>query len=155
MPAAKRKASRHAVAGLLAKGKVSLPVASSAPSRVRDGMLFNFECPAPVPCRLSSPAEQTSPKAPLTRNQLSKFIGNPFRDGPGPGQNNDSQHQGNEEEHGVENLDGLVMHVTFAAIQTQFQHAQTNESDGDEVNEHQGSAFGRIHAIKHFPPVAV
>ena len=55
----------------------------------------------------------------------------------------------------MENLDRLVMHETFAAIQTEFQHAQTDESDGGEVNEHQGSALGRIHAIKHFPPAAV
>ena len=36
MPAAESKASRHAVAGLLAKDKVSLPVASSVPSHGRD-----------------------------------------------------------------------------------------------------------------------
>ena len=37
MPAAKLKASRHAVAGLLAKGKISLPVASFVTLSGRDG----------------------------------------------------------------------------------------------------------------------
>ncbi len=42
------------------KSKVSLPVASSAPARVRDELLFNFECPARAPCRPSSPAAQAT-----------------------------------------------------------------------------------------------
>jgi hypothetical protein len=55
------KASRHAVTPQLRpQGKVSLPVASSAPARVRDELLFNFECPARQPCRPSSPAEQAT-----------------------------------------------------------------------------------------------
>ena len=59
IPAAEAKASHHAVTPQLRpKGKVSLPVASSAPSRVRDDLLFNFECLVRVPCRSSSPAEQ-------------------------------------------------------------------------------------------------
>jgi hypothetical protein len=49
MPAAKGKASRHAVAGLLAKDKISLPVASSTPSRMRDETHFNLS--VPLPCR--------------------------------------------------------------------------------------------------------
>jgi len=49
---------RHAPAS--PQGKMSLPVASSAPSRVRDELLFNFECPAREPCRPSSPAEQAT-----------------------------------------------------------------------------------------------
>ena len=59
MPAAERQrqpSCRHAPAS--PQGKVGLPVASSAPSRVRDELLFNFECPAREPCRPSSPAEQ-------------------------------------------------------------------------------------------------
>jgi hypothetical protein len=47
------------------------------------------------------------------------------------------------------------MREAFAAIQTEFQHAQADESDGGEENERQSSALGRIHAIKHFPPAAV
>ena len=61
MPAAENKGQppcRHAPAS--PQGKVSLPVASSAPSRVRDELLFNFECPAREPCRPSSPAEQAT-----------------------------------------------------------------------------------------------
>ena len=58
MAAAKAKASRHAVTPQLRpQDKVSLPVASSAPSRSRDELLFNFECPFREPCRSSSPAE--------------------------------------------------------------------------------------------------
>ncbi len=46
MAAAKAKASRHAVTPQLRpKGKVSLPVASSAPSRGRDELLFNLSVP--------------------------------------------------------------------------------------------------------------
>ena len=59
--ACKRKgqaARRHATAPPL---KVSLPVASSAPSRVRDELLSNFECPSRAPCRPSSPAEKQRP----------------------------------------------------------------------------------------------
>jgi hypothetical protein len=46
MSAAESEASRHAITGLLAKGKVSLPVASSAPSRVRDETHFNWSVPS-------------------------------------------------------------------------------------------------------------
>jgi hypothetical protein len=61
MAAAKAKASRHAVTPQLRpQDKVSLPVASSAPSRVRDELLFNFECPAREPCRPPSPAAQAT-----------------------------------------------------------------------------------------------
>jgi len=42
MPAAKGKASRPAVTRLLAKDKVSLPVASSVPSHGRDETFFNW-----------------------------------------------------------------------------------------------------------------
>ena len=35
-------------------------MASSAPSRVRDELLLNFERPAREPCRPSSPAEQAT-----------------------------------------------------------------------------------------------
>ena len=48
-PAARTKASRPAVAGLLAKGKVSLPVASPVPSHSRDELLFSWSVP---PARL-------------------------------------------------------------------------------------------------------
>ena len=40
MSAAESEASRHAITGLLAKGKVSLPVASSVPSLGRDELLL-------------------------------------------------------------------------------------------------------------------
>jgi len=42
MPAAESKASRPAITGLLAKGKVSLPVASPVPSHGRDETFFNW-----------------------------------------------------------------------------------------------------------------
>lgn len=42
MPAAESEASRHAITGLLAKDKVSLPVASSVPSHGRDERFFNW-----------------------------------------------------------------------------------------------------------------
>jgi len=46
MAAAKAKASRHAVTPQLRpQDKVSLPVASSAPSRVRDELLDNWSVP--------------------------------------------------------------------------------------------------------------
>jgi hypothetical protein len=53
MPAAESEASRHAIAGLLAKGKVSLPVAASVPAHGRDEMLFN--CPKRFPRRQDLP----------------------------------------------------------------------------------------------------
>jgi hypothetical protein len=71
MPAAKAKASRPAVTPQLRpQDKVSLPVASSAPSRVRDELLFNFECPARAPCRPSSPAEQMTTADAARKNQF-------------------------------------------------------------------------------------
>ena len=59
-PAAESKASRPAITGLLAKGKISLPVASSVPPHGRDETI-KFECPSRAPCRSSSPAENQRP----------------------------------------------------------------------------------------------
>jgi hypothetical protein len=61
MPAAETKGQPSCRHGPARKDNISLPVASSAPSRVRDGLLFNFECPARAPCRPSSPAEKQRP----------------------------------------------------------------------------------------------
>jgi hypothetical protein len=57
-PAAELEASRHAVTGLIAKNKVSLPVASSVPAHGRDETFFNW-CLS----RASSPAEHKRPLA--------------------------------------------------------------------------------------------
>jgi hypothetical protein len=62
MSAAESEASRHAIAGLLAKGKISLPVASPVPARGRDetkkvGMSLPRAVPAVVTGRKPTTAD--------------------------------------------------------------------------------------------------
>jgi hypothetical protein len=62
MPAAESEASRHAITGLLAKGKVSLPVASPVPPHGRDetfsiGMSLPRAVPAVVTGRTMTTAD--------------------------------------------------------------------------------------------------
>jgi len=58
MPAAKAKASRHAVTGLLAPEKVSLPVASFVALAGRDETLSNLNVAPGHHAEPPSPAEQ-------------------------------------------------------------------------------------------------
>src|SRR5271169_642491 len=42
------------------------------------------------------------------------------------------------------------MHFRFEPIQGQFHHADGHERGSDESNQHQGSAFGRVHKNRTF-----
>jgi len=63
MRAAKAKASRPAVTGLLAQDNVSLPVASSVPARGRDETLFNWNV---SPVRRAGRRHRQNKSRPLT-----------------------------------------------------------------------------------------
>ena len=43
-----------------------------------------------------------------------------------------------------------VMRGTFNPMQTQINHAKAHQRNGDEANQHQGSAVGRVHVNQVF-----
>ena len=56
----------------------------------------------------------------------------------------------NGRKHKIKNSHGRMVRGTLDPGQTQFNHAEADQRDGDEANQHQGSAMGRVHEVQTF-----
>src|ERR1035437_4618932 len=75
-------------------------------------------------------------------------VRNPFRQCFRFDEGHDAEEQRHRFHDAWQHLHRCVVAITDSPIQDQFHHRPADERGGDETDEQQGSAFGRVHASK-------